>query len=121
MYRNDRVRACYQHCCLRYVMNQKMTNRSLRERFKLPEKNHGVRVAGDQGCNGGRDCQAGRPDHYFAQIPQLCAILALAVYLDGIVANSFLSGYQIDITLFFYLDAKSNFISFLGSCLNHAQ
>ncbi len=28
----------YQHCCLRYVMNQKMTNQSLRDRFKLPEK-----------------------------------------------------------------------------------
>jgi ATP-dependent DNA helicase RecG len=38
MYIHDRMRACYQHCCLRYVMNQKMTNQSLRERFKLPEK-----------------------------------------------------------------------------------
>lgn len=38
MARNDRIRACYQHCCLRYVMNQKMTNQSLRERFKLSEK-----------------------------------------------------------------------------------
>jgi ATP-dependent DNA helicase RecG len=38
MDRNDRIRACYQHCCLRYVMNQKMTNQGLRERFKLPEK-----------------------------------------------------------------------------------
>jgi ATP-dependent DNA helicase RecG len=38
MDRNDRVRACYQHCCLRYVMNQRMTNSSLRQRFKLPEK-----------------------------------------------------------------------------------
>lgn len=38
MDRNDRIRATYQHCCLRYVMNQKMTNQSLRERFKLPEK-----------------------------------------------------------------------------------
>ncbi|MFA6291400.1 MAG: ATP-binding protein [Victivallales bacterium] len=37
MDRNDRIRACYQHCCLRYVLNQKMTNQSLRERFKLPE------------------------------------------------------------------------------------
>jgi ATP-dependent DNA helicase RecG len=35
MDRNDKVRACYQHCCLRYVMNEKMTNQSLRERFKL--------------------------------------------------------------------------------------
>ena len=38
MDRNDRVRATYQHCCLRYVMNEKMTNQSLRERFNLPEK-----------------------------------------------------------------------------------
>lgn len=35
MDRNDKVRACYQHCCLKYVMNEKMTNQSLRERFKL--------------------------------------------------------------------------------------
>ncbi len=33
---DDKVRACYQHCALRYVMNQKMSNQSLRERFKLP-------------------------------------------------------------------------------------
>jgi ATP-dependent DNA helicase RecG len=38
MDRNDRIRACYQHCCLRYVMNQRMTNPSLRERFKLPAR-----------------------------------------------------------------------------------
>lgn len=36
MDRSDRIRATYQHCCLRYVMNQKMTNQSLRERFNLP-------------------------------------------------------------------------------------
>lgn len=35
MDRNNRIRACYQHCCLRYVMNEQMTNQSLRERFKL--------------------------------------------------------------------------------------
>lgn len=33
MDRNDKVRACYQHCCLKYVMGEKMTNQSLRERF----------------------------------------------------------------------------------------
>ncbi len=38
MDKGDKIRACYQHCCLRYVMNQKMTNQSLRERFKLPEE-----------------------------------------------------------------------------------
>lgn len=37
MDRKDRIRACYQHCCLRYVTNEKMTNQSLRERFQLPE------------------------------------------------------------------------------------
>jgi len=37
MDQSDRIRACYQHCCLRYVMNEKMSNQSLRERFKLPE------------------------------------------------------------------------------------
>jgi ATP-dependent DNA helicase RecG len=36
MDRKERVRACYQHACLRYVNNQQMTNQSLRERFKLP-------------------------------------------------------------------------------------
>lgn len=38
MNRSDRIRACYQHCCLRYVMNERMTNQSLRERFNLPER-----------------------------------------------------------------------------------
>jgi ATP-dependent DNA helicase RecG len=37
MERSDKIRACYQHCCLKYVMNEKMTNQSLRERFKLSE------------------------------------------------------------------------------------
>lgn len=37
MDRKERIRACYQHACLRYVSNQQMTNQSLRERFKLPE------------------------------------------------------------------------------------
>ena len=37
MERQDRIRACYQHCCLRYVIGEKMSNQSLRERFKLPE------------------------------------------------------------------------------------
>lgn len=36
MNRMDRIRACYQHSCLRYVMNKPMTNQSLRDRFNLP-------------------------------------------------------------------------------------
>lgn len=37
MTKSDRVRACYQHCCLLYVSNRQMSNQSLRERFKLAE------------------------------------------------------------------------------------
>jgi ATP-dependent DNA helicase RecG len=37
MDRDDRVRACYQHCSLKWVMAERMTNQSLRERFGLPE------------------------------------------------------------------------------------
>lgn len=37
MDRNDRVRACYQHCALKWVMAERMTNQSLRERFHLSE------------------------------------------------------------------------------------
>lgn len=37
MDRNDRVRACYQHAALKWVMSEKMTNQSLRERFHLGE------------------------------------------------------------------------------------
>ncbi len=33
----DRMRACYLHCCLKYVSNERMTNQSLRERFKLDD------------------------------------------------------------------------------------
>jgi predicted HTH transcriptional regulator len=42
MGRDDRVRACYQHCVLRYVMSQQMTNQSLRERFNLPESKSAI-------------------------------------------------------------------------------
>jgi ATP-dependent DNA helicase RecG len=37
MSKPDRIRACYRHCCLMYVSNQRMSNQSLRERFGLPE------------------------------------------------------------------------------------
>ncbi len=37
MDRADRIRACYQHCALKWVMKERMTNQTLRERFKLPE------------------------------------------------------------------------------------
>jgi len=34
---DHRVRGCYQHCALRWVMSERMTNQSLRERFHLQE------------------------------------------------------------------------------------
>jgi predicted HTH transcriptional regulator len=38
MDREERLRACYQHCVLRWVTHNRMTNQSLRERFHLTEK-----------------------------------------------------------------------------------
>ncbi len=35
MSKADRIRACYQHCCLLYVSNRLMSNQTLRERFRL--------------------------------------------------------------------------------------
>lgn len=42
MDRDDRVRACYQHCCLKWVMAERMTNQSLRERFHQPESKSAI-------------------------------------------------------------------------------
>lgn len=42
MDRDERIRACYQHAALRWVMSERMTNQSLRERFSLPEKKSAV-------------------------------------------------------------------------------
>lgn len=40
MDKKDRIRACYQHCCLLYVSNKVMTNTTLRERFKISEQDY---------------------------------------------------------------------------------
>jgi ATP-dependent DNA helicase RecG len=42
MDREDRIRACYQHCALRWVTGDRMTNQSLRERFHLPESKSAI-------------------------------------------------------------------------------
>ncbi len=39
MNKEDRVRACYLHCCLKFVNRQDMNNTSLRERFGIEVKN----------------------------------------------------------------------------------
>ena len=42
MDRNDRVRACFQHCALKWVHGGQMTNQTLRERFGLTENRSSV-------------------------------------------------------------------------------
>lgn len=37
MDRTERIRACYQHCVLQWVLRRQMTNQSLRERFRLSD------------------------------------------------------------------------------------
>lgn len=49
MDKEDKIRACYQHCVLKYISNDRMTNRSLRERFKIEPQNAALasRIIGD--------------------------------------------------------------------------
>ncbi len=37
---DDKIRACYQHCVLKYVENSRMTNATLRERLGINESNY---------------------------------------------------------------------------------
>lgn len=41
-YKEERLQACYQHACLKYVSNEMMTNQSLRERFGIESKNYSM-------------------------------------------------------------------------------
>ncbi len=38
--KEERVRACYQHACLKYVSNEKMNNQSLRARLGIEDRNY---------------------------------------------------------------------------------
>jgi len=40
MDRDDRIRACYQHACLRYVSGKRMTNTTLRHRLEIKDTNY---------------------------------------------------------------------------------
>lgn len=40
MAKEDRIRSCYQHCCLQYVSNETTTNHSVRTRFNISETNY---------------------------------------------------------------------------------
>lgn len=38
----DKVRACYQHCCLQYVAGKKMTNETFRDRLGIAAQNYSI-------------------------------------------------------------------------------
>lgn len=40
--KKEKILACYQHACLKYVSNEKMTNQSLRDRFKIEDHNYSI-------------------------------------------------------------------------------
>lgn len=40
--KKEKIRACYQHACLQYVSNDKLTNESLRDRFGIEERNSAI-------------------------------------------------------------------------------
>jgi predicted HTH transcriptional regulator len=42
MDKEDKIRACYLHACLKYVSGEHMTNQSLRYRFGIEEKNYSI-------------------------------------------------------------------------------
>lgn len=40
--KGERIRACYQHACLRYASNEKMNNQSLRTRLGIEDRNYPI-------------------------------------------------------------------------------
>jgi len=42
MDKEDKRRACYQHCCLQYLSGQKMTNESFRGRLNISDENYSM-------------------------------------------------------------------------------
>jgi len=49
MDQNDKIRACYQHCVLKYITREFMMNQTLRKRFGVSEQNYAIvsRIIGD--------------------------------------------------------------------------
>ena len=54
MDKQDKIRACYLHSCLKYVSGELMTNQSLRERFGVEEQNYSTvsRIIADTKSDG---------------------------------------------------------------------
>lgn len=60
MGRADKIRACYQHCCLRWVCRDYMTNATLRKRLGIDDQNYPMASACHQGYHGSGSYQAVR-------------------------------------------------------------
>lgn len=54
MEKDEKIRACYLHACLKSVSGEYMTNQSLRERFDIEEKNYSIisRIIADAKAEG---------------------------------------------------------------------
>jgi len=54
MSKSEKLQACYLHACVKWVLQEDMTNSSLRERFAIDEKNKSMvsRLLSDA-CNAG--------------------------------------------------------------------
>jgi predicted HTH transcriptional regulator len=42
MSKEDKIRACYQHCCLQHIAGEKMTNETLRKRLYIAAENYAM-------------------------------------------------------------------------------
>ena len=42
MNKEDKIRACYQHCVIKYITNDLMTNESLRKRLNINKKSYPI-------------------------------------------------------------------------------
>ncbi len=78
MDRDDRIRACYLHACLKYVNREYLTNTSLRERFGIDPQNSAVasrliREAVDAGVIAPVDEDAGKK--YMKYVPWWAGVL----------------------------------------------
>ena len=72
----ERVRACYLHACLKYAQRDFMTNASLRERFKIEDRNSAkasrlIAEAVEHGAICAYDVQAGKK--YMKYVPSWAA------------------------------------------------
>lgn len=69
MSQEERIRGCYQHCVIRYLANQGMTNATLRQRFGVAERNASqisrlIKLTSEAGLIRPSDIWSSRGGHY---------------------------------------------------------